>query len=210
MNLTEAHDLAVNLLYEHGLLDDGWSFKFDTAVKRFGCCKYRTREITLSRKLVEANNADRVNDTILHEIAHAIAGHGTGHGPAWKAVCRRIGARPVACYTESNTVTIPLRYRATCLHCSHVFHKARAPKGKHGCNRSTCPGRHIPGRDRILVWIDSTTGRAVGETITFSFNRNSPALQAAMTAARERSTKIETAPAGMGVRKPNGLREWNR
>lgn len=34
-----------------------------------------------------------IRDTILHEIATVIAGPEAGHGPKWKAVCRRVGAR---------------------------------------------------------------------------------------------------------------------
>ena len=37
-----------------------------------------------------------MTDTILHEIAHAIAGANAGHGPVWKAVAKRIGAAPRA------------------------------------------------------------------------------------------------------------------
>ena len=37
-----------------------------------------------------------VTNTILHEIAHALAGAKPGHGPAWKTVARRIGATPRA------------------------------------------------------------------------------------------------------------------
>ena len=33
-----------------------------------------------------------VRDTILHEIAHALAGAKAKHGPAWKAIARRLGA----------------------------------------------------------------------------------------------------------------------
>lgn len=39
-------------------------------------------------------NEEQLEDTILHEVAHAIAGSRAGHGPAWKSVCREIGANP--------------------------------------------------------------------------------------------------------------------
>ena len=37
---------------------------------------------------------EQLLDTVLHEIAHAIAGHEAGHGLLWKATARRIGATP--------------------------------------------------------------------------------------------------------------------
>lgn len=84
---------------QHGLA--GWSFRFDHARRRFGSCRYRERVITLSRPLVLLNGVDEVRDTILHEIAHALT-PGDGHGGKWKSACRRIGARPVRCYTDSD------------------------------------------------------------------------------------------------------------
>ena len=43
-----------------------------------------------------------MTDTILHEIAHAIAGVEAGHGPAWKAVAQRLGATPRARAEEND------------------------------------------------------------------------------------------------------------
>lgn len=31
--------------------------------------------------------------TTIHELAHVLAGHGAGHGKAWKAACRQLGLR---------------------------------------------------------------------------------------------------------------------
>lgn len=92
MDLTAARTLARDLMDAHGLTD--WTLTFDKAKGRFGVCRYRTRTIGLSAPLVALNGEDDVRDTILHEIAHALAGPGTGHGPVWKATAKRIGARP--------------------------------------------------------------------------------------------------------------------
>lgn len=100
-------DIALKQLQEsvikHGLVH--WSVSLDTAVKRFGLCDFKHKRISLSRKLCELNSDDEVSDTILHEIAHAMAferhGVNCGHDDRWKAICVEIGARPVACYGES-------------------------------------------------------------------------------------------------------------
>jgi hypothetical protein len=34
--------------------------------------------------------------TTIHELGHALAGHGAGHGPAWKAACRVLGLDAVS------------------------------------------------------------------------------------------------------------------
>lgn len=45
---------------------------------------------------------DQVTDTILHEIAHALAGPAARHGPAWKSIARRLGATPKSCAPEND------------------------------------------------------------------------------------------------------------
>lgn len=65
-----------------------------------GICRFRGKvpfEIVMSFKAWQHEaNRDEMRDTILHEIAHAIAGFDAQHGPAWQAVARKIGAKPVS------------------------------------------------------------------------------------------------------------------
>jgi predicted SprT family Zn-dependent metalloprotease len=75
----------------------GWRVRLDNARTRLGSCSYDSHTITLSRHHVELNNEATVTDTILHEVAHALAGRDIGHGPAWKEVARRLGATPKRC-----------------------------------------------------------------------------------------------------------------
>ena len=86
----DADLLARALLVEH-LAEGGWAFGLDRAVRRAGACHHAERRITLSRHLVERADEAEVRDVLLHEIAHALAGHGAGHGPRWRAACRSIG-----------------------------------------------------------------------------------------------------------------------
>ena len=136
MNTLQAKKLAIELMSEHGLLDLGWSFEFDTAKSRFGVCRFRSKRIGLSEPLTMANDLVQVKDTILHEIAHAIAGHAAGHGPEWKRVCVRIGCKPERCYSSEDTNIIAGKYRAVCGGCGKEYsrHK-RVPRGR----RHACP-----------------------------------------------------------------------
>jgi SprT protein len=90
-NLELAGGLARELFIEHGLVR--WSFGFDRAVRRAGLCNYRDRRITLSRQLVLAADAEQIRQVLLHEIAHALAGQGAGHGPQWRRLATSIGYR---------------------------------------------------------------------------------------------------------------------
>jgi predicted SprT family Zn-dependent metalloprotease len=125
MELKPAQNLAVSLMNRHGLLDKGWCFEFDNAVKRFGVCRFRRKTIGLSAKLTTLNNEEKVKDTILHEIAHAIAGYDAGHGIEWKRVCERIGAKPERCYNVAETNVVELKYYAKCGACGKEHQKAR-------------------------------------------------------------------------------------
>ena len=72
-------------------LDDTWSFDFDHAKRRAGLCDYRRKRITVSRYLAARFEDDEIHQTLLHEVAHAVAGHTAAHGPEWKRVAMDLG-----------------------------------------------------------------------------------------------------------------------
>jgi predicted SprT family Zn-dependent metalloprotease len=106
VNLSDAKHLALSLMRLHGLEAQGWRFEFDQAIRRFGCCHWSRKLITLSAPIVRLNEVSEVRATILHEIAHALAGKKAGHGPEWKTIAVRIGDDGERCY-ESASVKAP-------------------------------------------------------------------------------------------------------
>ncbi|WP_133540984.1 SprT-like domain-containing protein [Microbacterium sp. BK668] len=80
---------AEALLATH--LDDSWSFAFDNAKRRAGLCDYTRKRISVSRYLAARYDDDTNHQTLLHEVAHALAGPDAAHGPRWKAVARELG-----------------------------------------------------------------------------------------------------------------------
>src|SRR5689334_17680081 len=137
MDLDELAAMAAAEMRTHGLAD--WTFRLSAAGRRLGVCKYRRKRIEIAAYYARHSPAAAVRDTLLHEIAHALAGPTAGHGPAWKAVAARIGATPRACDTSPDTVVKPGDWRASCGACGKVHHKYRRPTrtGYH-CR---CPGR---------------------------------------------------------------------
>ena len=128
MKLSSATKIAMTLMKEHGLLDKGWKFTYDRAVRRFGCCNYKEMTISLSKKLVELNDEELVIDTILHEIAHALVGKGQGHNRIWRRQAVSIGCNGARCY--GNEVVQPtLKYTLTCPNCGRVTHRAKLRSG---------------------------------------------------------------------------------
>lgn len=124
MNLAQAENLAKSLMNEHGLYT--WKFAWINRKTAFGLCNYSTKTISLSRHLVTINDMPRVKNTILHEIAHALA-PGHGHGRVWKNMCVKIGARPERCYNEQNTVTPEAKYHLVCRECDFKASRHRKP-----------------------------------------------------------------------------------
>lgn len=77
-----------------------WRFDFDNACARAGACHYFHKKITLSKRLVGKWTMSQIRDTILHEIAHVLAGRIHGHDDVWKATAARIGCSGRVCYSD--------------------------------------------------------------------------------------------------------------
>ena len=92
--LGEVAQEARALMDAHGL--EQWTLRFGAARRRLGACFVQPKIIEIARWHAAHGESRDVTNTILHEIAHALAGAKAGHGPAWKTVARRIGATPRA------------------------------------------------------------------------------------------------------------------
>lgn len=79
-----------NALIAHHL-DPAWTFGFDNAKRRAGLCDYTRKRISVSRYLAARYDDETNHQTLLHEVAHALAGPAAGHGPEWKRVARELG-----------------------------------------------------------------------------------------------------------------------
>lgn len=91
--------------------------------------------------MTQLNGEQEVRDTILHEIAHALAPR-AGHGPKWRAICRQIGAEPKRCYDEKAVVVppqMPAPYRMGCLHCGWWVDRRRRTRRKLLCRKCRNP-----------------------------------------------------------------------
>jgi predicted SprT family Zn-dependent metalloprotease len=147
VHLIEARNLAITLMRAHGLDKAGWRFRFDHARRRFGCCRFSDKSITLSRPLTLLNPPEQVRDTVLHEIAHALT-PGDGHGRRWRAACAAVGANPRRCYTDGEVVSPPRRpapYRYGCGACQWWVDRRRVTRArKYVCARCRGPLVYVP------------------------------------------------------------------
>lgn len=105
MEIKKATEFLNSQMTKHGLIEQGWVYKINPRLNcLLGRCSYRDRTITLSKNYVDLNIDRLVEDTILHEIAHALVGSGYGHGQVWKSKCVELGCRPIRCKSEFEIV----------------------------------------------------------------------------------------------------------
>ena len=145
MDLEDAWRLAHRLMEEHGLA--GWRFELDRAKRRAGICRHAQKVIGLSAPITRLHPEAEVRDTILHEIAHALAGPKAGHGPAWVATARRIGCSAERCVPE-DAPTVPGAWRGVCPQ-GHTADRHRRPERVLLC--TLCRDRPTP--ERIFEWL---------------------------------------------------------
>jgi len=147
MDLDAARRLARELMDQHRLTPQ-WSFRFDGARRRAGACNFATQTISLSSVLVPLYDQQTVRDTLLHEIAHALAGPAHHHDHVWKWYARTLGAPDNA--RLPGTLPAPSEpWVGTCPRCGAQRRLYRAPRRVDACGRC-CAGTFAP--EFILRW----------------------------------------------------------
>ena len=105
--LADVETLAGRLFARHkaqSRLGTLWTFGFDLSTARAGVCRYRDKRIDLSVSYcLRATRAD-IENTLLHEIAHAIVGIAHGHDAVWRAKAQEIGCTAERCHEVAHTV----------------------------------------------------------------------------------------------------------
>jgi len=118
----------------------GWKAEINSRAKRRGgCCKPRKKVLDVSAWLVRKNGFRRIENTILHEIAHAIEYNEYGktdHGPRWQRIARAIGCDGKRCFTSDNTELPEPKYYLVCPNCGKKSRRHRKPKASYACG--TC------------------------------------------------------------------------
>jgi predicted SprT family Zn-dependent metalloprotease len=126
MTPTAARHIAETLIAYH-LPEEDWHFAWNRRKRSLGLCRYHQKRIELSLHFVLANDEAQVRETVLHEIAHALAGEKAGHGPAWKTMCLRVGCKPERC--DKGVAVMPTgRWQAQCPTCGKQYHRHRRPQ----------------------------------------------------------------------------------
>lgn len=189
MDLDAVHRLAVGLMREH--LGDtkhhDYALVYDSAKSRAGGAKFTDRQITLSRPLMALWTEEQVTDTILHEIAHVLAGPGHGHDKVWRYHARQLGARPSSRYDGKAHEGVPYRWSGEC-GCGKTYHRHRLTARIRAGWCRTCLNP--------ITWTDTTLGTVAlplgePEPLTVAETADLDALQEAQRIERARRKRAQ-------------------
>lgn len=146
----QARDLALELMATHGLIEAGWSFRFNRAKGYAGIADLDLREISLSGSMVDVVAPSVVRETILHEIAHALTGEDEEeeHGPLWKAKAIEIGASG----EEEEMSYIPQVWTSKCPNCGTEGEEVSLIRWRKACSNGACTG--LPQDSRFVSWVE--------------------------------------------------------
>lgn len=121
MKEQELIEMTYKHLKAHGLIQ--WTVKIKSLKTRIAQCRTLRRAlvpeaskgvIEWSREFAEFLTEAEALDTTLHEIAHALVPHAkTAHGPEWKAMAIKLGAKPTASKAVPGAV-IESKYTGEC------------------------------------------------------------------------------------------------
>jgi predicted SprT family Zn-dependent metalloprotease len=144
---------AEELLRQYGLKEKGWRFEFSRTKEIVGQCYHRRKVIEFSLYYIESS-WEEIEDTLLHEVAHALVGPHVNHGPEWKAMAIRVGARPDR-VTETAVSTAKHNYLLKCSGCGRQWRRHRLQRRHFGAKCGTC---HSPLRVYRINYEYDTVG----------------------------------------------------
>ena len=159
MKLQKIERIAREMMDEHFLYD--YKFKWMNSVRTFGNCNGHSKVIKLSIPLTkyETNN-ERIINTILHEIAHAIdyntRGH-SGHDATWRRIAKNIGCTGERCSSSSGVDKSKfMKWVVKCPSCDSTKYRARNTKRVSACGG--CCKKHnnnVYSDEYKLVWTEN-------------------------------------------------------
>lgn len=127
-------ETTTHLLNQHGL--SHWKVQFGTAYTQLGSCNYKTQTLRFSKRFAAVQSWEDIYDTILHEVAHAIAGYDAGHGYTWRRIARDLGLANPTSGVRTN-IKFEKPWVGTCPN-GHTTTMARAPQRVRSCTKSSC------------------------------------------------------------------------
>lgn len=151
MNKVETIKFACAEMAKYNLFQKGWTFEFIENHSRVGMCSYTKKTIYVSSYFLALTPDKEIQDTVLHEIAHALAGPKAKHGPDWKKVAKEVGARPQRTSVGAISSATP-KYSGACMK-GHTFVRNRkSPTATYYCPKCTREIGEKWHKDAAIAW----------------------------------------------------------
>ncbi|MDN3310413.1 SprT-like domain-containing protein [Microbacterium oryzae] len=128
-DLQQVTQWAEALIAQH--LDEEWTFAYDHAKRRAGQCDYSRKRISMSRYLTARYDDETNRQTLLHEVAHALAGRRAAHGATWLRTARELGYTGGRTHDGETAVELA-PWIGTCPS-GHVVYRHRRPSRPSSC-----------------------------------------------------------------------------
>lgn len=131
MTKMEIYEMALDLMDKYNV---NLPVRFTRAKTGLGAIMFsrltgEAVEMKLSETILTRVDESIVRDTILHEIAHVLAGRKAGHGRLWKLQAMRVGANPTRTASLPASVKSQIsRYCIVCEKCGQKEYYNRALK----------------------------------------------------------------------------------
>lgn len=198
-------------LREYGLYQQGWRAAESAGKRIAGYCNYNAKLISLSRVLMMKATYAEQNETILHEVAHALT-PGHSHDHVWKAKLIEMGGTG----KRTHDIETPKgRYKIMCPKCGEITTRHMLSGAmKHLLNPTSWVTHTHNGCGARLFAVDTVTGRGgphVNTLKTIDAGLNQILEQAGVavpTAASKPTPKPAEGPAcrcGCGDRTRGGM-----
>lgn len=173
MEKSKAYKLVRDLMDHHGLTQ--WKLEWMDHKTTAGFCynskatwnkepKFSWGRIAISTHFAKVFNEEEMRDLALHEIAHALCAPDVHHGPAWKAMAKKIGCNGSRCLTREESVKVKSRYKGLCPQ-GHEFGRHRKTYGMDG-HIHYCPPCYKKKIDAFIIWTDTLTGVTLNPRVT--------------------------------------------
>jgi predicted SprT family Zn-dependent metalloprotease len=128
LNFIWIEDRARALMQQFGLITGNpatdWRFEFSNRRRQLGTCFHRQRKIVFSNHFDHIERSE-IEDTIRHEIAHALVGPGHGHDQVWKRMCLQVGANPMRLAPAHIKSSAKHNYVIKCVVCNAEWYRYR-------------------------------------------------------------------------------------
>lgn len=90
MDIQQANEYGKQMILQY-LPGSDWTLRWDRSVTRAGMADFERGRIVLSATAVEQYSDEQVEQLMLHEIAHVLAGPKSDHGKLWKSEAKALG-----------------------------------------------------------------------------------------------------------------------